>query len=174
MKAVSEWIWIIGGVMVGLAIFSFAYTNMIETNQVVIEQRSIEGFNEMKNIINNLCWSFSGNKRHYTLSLGESVEGIYAAKDRYEEYTKEQLMNKIISKERSEGEYICIKIQGKRLNCEKLDCKAVMPFMGSVPDEFSLSKLINRLTGTGSVSNYYLEFTRTPTNVTVDFSTAKT
>jgi len=48
-----------------------------------------------------------------------------------------------------------------------------MPFIGSVPEEFSLSALVNKLTGRGKVFDYYLEFERMKENVSVKFKIEK-
>ena len=170
MKAISQWVWIAGGVIAGLVIFSIAYQQIVQINLSVAEQRSLEQFSEMKNIINNLCWSFSGNKREYTVDLAKTVEGVYVALSPYEEYTSEQLINKITADppESTTGNFLCIKIKDKRLKCEELECNTTMPFIGSVPEGFSLSALINELMGRGKVFTYNLKFERMETNVTVE------
>lgn len=171
MKGISYWIWIAGGVIVGLIIFAIAYQQIVQIEKSIAEQRSLEHFSEVKNIIDNLCWSFVGNKREYTISLSEDVEGIYTTLNQSEEYKNEQLINKTISGENATGNFLCIKIADKRLKCEEMYCNATMPFMGSVPEEFSLSILINRLTGKGKISDYYLEFERMGNGVNVSLKT---
>lgn len=158
MKGISYWFWVIGGVIAGLIIFSIAYQQIMETNRITAEQRSLEQFAEIKNIVNNLCWEFSGNKREYTLSLSEMVDGVYVTFDMYSEYDKNSLVENIISEKNMTGNFLCMKISDKRVKCNELECNATMPFMGSVPEEYSLSALINKLTGKAKTFDYYLEF----------------
>jgi len=167
MKAVSEWFWMATGIIGGLIIFTMAYLQITEINKSATEQRSLEQFGEIKNIVDNLCWSNPGNKREYTVSLSENIEGIYVASSKYEEYEEKELMDMILSTEDSIGNYLCIKIKDKRLKCEELECDTTMPFIGSVPEEFSLSALVNKLTGRGKVFDYYLEFERMKDKVEV-------
>ena len=158
--SVSKWVWIIGGVVAGLIIFSIAYQQIVQINLSTAEQKSLEGYSGTKSIIDNLCWSFPGNKRKYTLNLGETVEGIYITASRYEEYESEELLNKILTKEESTGNFLCIKIKDKRLRCEELQCNATMPFLGAVPEEYSLIAFLSKLMGKGPVFVYDLNFER--------------
>jgi hypothetical protein len=160
------------GILVGLLILSLAVFQVYNTNQALNEQKSFEQFIKMKNIVNNLCWSFPGNVESYEISIAENVEGIYASKDRYTKYSEEEIREKILNKEYSSGNFICIKIKGKRLKCEEVDCNMEIPFIGSVPSKFSLSSLINKLLGKGEVSYYKLKFEKKETMVyvTVNFS----
>jgi hypothetical protein len=166
MKAIAEWMWIAAGVIAGLIIFSIAQNQIYQLNIATIEQRSLEQFYEVKNIIDNLCWSFVGNVREYTLNLGESVERIYASKDKYTQYKRDELIGKI-----SEGNFLCIKIKDKRLRCEELECNVTIPFLGSVPIQFSLSALVNRLLGKVETFTYELQFNRTEDLVKVNIKT---
>jgi hypothetical protein len=168
MKAIAEWIWIAAGVIAGLIIFSIAQNQIYQLNIATIEQRSLEQFYEVRNIINNLCWSFVGNTREYTLNLGESVEGIYASRDKYTEYKRDELIGSISKGKISEGNFLCIKIKNKRLKCEELECNATIPFVGSLPIEFSLSALVNKLLGKGETFTYELVFNRTVELVAVN------
>ena len=160
MKGVSYWFWIIGGVIGGLLIFTIAFQQLVGMKDTTIQQRTQEQFSQIKNIIDNLCWGSPGNKREYTISVSESVEGIYLAPSKYKEYETEELTDIILSEEYATGDYLCIKVKDKRLKCEELECDATMPFVGSVPEEFSLTALVNKLTGRGKFFDYPLEFER--------------
>ena len=167
MKAIANWFWIIGGLIAGLIAFTIAYQQIAEIIRTTAEQRSIEQFNEIKDIVNNLCWSSVENKREYKVNLGETIEGIYVAPSKYEEYDTKKLMDTILSSEDATGNYLCIKVKDKRLNCEKLECDVTMPFMGAVPEEFSLSALVSKLMGRGKTFDYPLEFERTVDKVNI-------
>lgn len=170
MKAVSEWFWLVAGIIGGLIIFTLAYQQIAEINKKNVEQRNLGQFTEIKNIIDNLCKSFAGNRREYSVSLSETVEGIYVAPSKYEEYGTVELVEKILKKEYGNGNYLCIKIKNKKLECEELNCNTNMPFMGAVPEKFSLSALVNNLMGRGKVFDYPLEFERRENNVFVEFT----
>jgi hypothetical protein len=167
MKGVSYWFWIVGGVIAGLVIFTIAYQQIVDINRTAVEHRNIEQFNEIGNIADNLCWSSSQNKRDYKVSLSENVGGIYVASDKYEEYYGEELLGKIISGDSGNGNYLCIKVKDKRLQCEELECNTTMPFIGAVPEEFSLSALVNNLIGRGKIYDYNLEFEKVGEDVNI-------
>jgi hypothetical protein len=170
MKAISEWFWVFAGILAGLIILSFAVYQIYNTNQAMSEQKTLEQFYKMKNIIDNLCWSFSGNVENYEINVAETIEGIYVSKDKYTQYSLEELRGKILNQEYSSGNYICIKIKNKRLRCEELYCDATMPFIGNIPSKFSLSSLINKILCKGEISVYKLKFEKTGTIVNITLS----
>lgn len=161
MKGVTEWIWLIAGIIAALIIFTMAMVLYQNTVRASIEKKSIEDFSKVVKIINNMCWEFEGNTREYTLELGETIQGIYAANMPHDKYEAAQLTNNIITGQQSSGNNLCLQIQNKKEQCEQLDCNVNFPFIGAVPEEFSLSVLINQLTGRGKIYNYYLQFVRT-------------
>ena len=112
---------------------------------------------------------FSGSVENYEINIAETVEGIYASKDKYTQYPQDELIVKILERELSFGDYLCIKIKGKRLRCEELECNTAIPFIGSLPFKFSLSSLINRLRGKGEVSIFSLRFEKTGMIVNITF-----
>lgn len=146
--------------MVAVIMFTISVMMIQSTINASIEKTSIEGFGEVVSRINFLCWSFEGNTREYDLKLGETIEGIYATADTHKEYASGELTGEIIAEENSFGDNLCIKIQNKMQTCEKLDCNATFPVVGSVPEKFSLSLLINQLTGRGKIFEYSLKFLR--------------
>ncbi|MEM5815037.1 MAG: hypothetical protein QXD89_00930, partial [Candidatus Aenigmatarchaeota archaeon] len=99
--------------------------------------------------------------------LGETIEGIYASESKYEEYNNEKLIKFIEEKINSTGYFLCIKIKGKRLKCEELDCNVSIPFLGSIPTKFSLQALVNQLLGRGKIFEYKLIIKREDKGVLV-------
>ena len=156
----SIWVWIIGGVIVGLLVFTMAYSHLTQTSKAMMERRSLEQYQELANQINELCWSFSQNKREYSIVLDDSVKGIYVAEDKYEEINETEHIEMIVNETESLGDYLCIEIEGKRKDCIKLDCKTQMPHLGAVPPEFSLSAMINQFMGHYYKFEYDLELMR--------------
>jgi len=170
MKALSEWFWVFAGILSGLIILSLAIYQIHNTNQAWNEQKTLEQFDKMKNIINNLCWTFTGNIEKYEISVAESVIGIYTSLDKYAQYSSEDLKSKVLNKDYSFGNYLCIKVENKRLRCEELYCNVTMPFIGNIPSKFSLSSLINRILGKGEISVYQLKLEKIGTIINVTIS----
>jgi len=167
MKALSEWFWVFAGILSGLIILSLAIYQIHNTNQAWSERKTLEQFDKMKDIINNLCWSFTGNVEKYEISLAESVIGIYASAEKYTQYSSEELKSRILNEDYSFGNYLCIKMENKRLRCEELYCNITMPFIGSLPSKFSLSSLINKILGKGEITIYQLKFEKSGAIVNV-------
>ena len=167
MKGISQWIWIVGSIISAVIIFTIAINQMLLANRSIIEQRSIDQFNEIASNLNNFCWEFAGRKGELTVNLGDMVEGIYAAETPNDKYEKEQLINNIILNKNSTGKYLCLKIEGKRFNCKQFECNVTFPFIGYVPEKFSLSALINSLMGKGKIYTYLITLWRTPDGIDV-------
>lgn len=158
--SVDIWVWIIGGIIAGFLIFIIAYSQLLQTSKSMAEQKSLEQYNELYNQINKLCWTFSGNVGDYSISIDESIRGIYLTEDKHIKINNTELVNKIIDEEISSGSYLCIKVEGKKASCEKLDCKAEIPYLGAVPIEFSLSALVDDIKGNYKKFRYDLRLTR--------------
>jgi hypothetical protein len=165
MKGISQWIWIVGSIISAVIIFTIVFNQMLLSNRTVIEQRSINQFDEIVSNLKNMCWESVGRKAELTVNLGDMVEGIYAAESAHTEYEKEQLINNIILNKNSTGKYLCLKIEDKRLDCKQFDCNVTFPFIGYVPEKFSLSALINSLVGKGKIYTYLLTLWRVPSGI---------
>jgi hypothetical protein len=168
MKGISYWFWVVAGIIAGLVIFTLAYQQISQMSIAATEQRSNEQFLEIRDIANNLCMSFSGNTRQYEVQWADTVNGVYAGVDKHQSFTKDVLVQSILLTKNSTGNFLCIDMQDKRLDCEEITCNITsMPFMGSVPEQFSLSSLISSLMGRGKVFNYRLNFERTAKGVEI-------
>jgi len=157
---ISVWIWIAGGVIAGLLIFTIANSYFARTTRTIAEQRSLEQHNELRTQINELCWSSSENKKQYTVNLDENVLGVYLTKDKYTEYNETQFVDFILNENVSSGNLLCMKMKNKRLICSPIDCSTRMTFLGAVPTEFSLSALINNIIGNPDSFEYRLNFSK--------------
>jgi len=170
---IESWVWIAIGFLAFIFLMFLAYSQFLQASYSISEERSIKNFEELISIINNLCLTFTGNKREYKLSIGEMIDGIYASLNDYTEYKKEDLVNKIVNEEYSFGNYFCIKIKDRRLRCEKLYCNTSIFFIGSVPEKFSLSALVNKFSGKGKIFEYELLLERERDFVNISKKTEK-
>jgi len=155
MKAVSYWFWIIGSVLIGLLVFALAVTQLMQTTTSVSEEKAIEEFESLHSQINDLCWSFAGNTREFTLTLGESM-AVYASEEKHPQISCEKLQSGI-----SEGNYTCIEIKNKRTQCLETYCNVSLPCITAKPATASLHSLIDRVLGKPVVFEYKLLLNRT-------------
>ncbi len=153
MKAVSYWLWIAGSVIAGLLVFAAGYKYMSSAWEENAELDALESFEGLVSTVNDLCWSFTGSKREYTLKIYENVLGIYASRSKHEKYKEEELKEKIKNKEISEGDYLCIQIKNKRLKCLHLECNVSLPYLGFLSEDESLQSFLNKLSGKGKFTS---------------------
>jgi hypothetical protein len=159
--SIPMWIWIGGGIVVGLILFTAAYSMLNQTTDALSAQKGTEPFDEIKNLAEeDLCYSSPGNQRTLSISLSESVLAIYASSSKYDNFSDSDYPNKIINEEISKGKYLCLKRKDYRLQCEELTCAVQMPYLGAVPEEQSLSAMISKLMGRHKTFSYQLEFTK--------------
>ena len=76
--SISIWIWIIGGVLAGFLIFTMAYSQLFSVSTKVTEQRTIEQCVNLKNEINDLCWSFRGSSKNFDIVIPSDLVYLYA------------------------------------------------------------------------------------------------
>jgi len=132
-----------------------------------IEERDLEQFDELKAMLNELCWDFPGTKREKSLSLGEEVIAIYASPDKYTQFEKQEFFRKIEDKEVSNGKFLCIKMEGRRLRCEEIECEFSMPFLGALPYQPSLRDVINKILSGGKTFTYFLSLEKKENGVEI-------
>lgn len=166
--SLPNWIWIAGGLIAGLLIFISAYQMLSDTTEVMSEQEALEPYNQIVSLVeDDLCYSAPGNKRYLDIELSESISAIYFTDDKYTKYTDDELLEKVLTEETTNGSLICLKQSGIRLECEELSCPVKMKIIGAVPTEESLSALIDRIFGRHETFSYNLVLERKSENVEV-------
>jgi len=128
---IENWVFIVAGFIAALVIFLSIYAYFLSFKEERKVEESLSNFENLVNIINDLCWSYTNNVRNYEIKLSKKVYGIYASENDYTEYKKDELESFIKDGKRSFGNYICIKMENMRLKCEKVYCNVSMIFMGA-------------------------------------------
>ncbi len=153
MKGISTWIWVIGGIIIGVILVSSffnVYVNLILERH---KQNSIEAFEDIVSTVNTLCAMNEGQKILKTLYFSDIVDGIYA-------YSDEGIVR---IGDKTYGDYICMNITND-IQCELLDCKSEMIF---ISNEGTLLSLVDKLMGRHGYREHKLEFSRTGDGVSI-------
>ena len=106
------------------------------------EKKSLEEFENLASKLNDFCLRIIGHEEPLKFEVGEEVVAIYATNSKYEEFGEEKLEEFVKESRESEGKFLCLKLRDRRLICKELNCNVSMPFLGYLPEEFSLSTLI--------------------------------
>jgi len=156
--SISIWIWIIGGVLAALLVFSMAYMYLVSISNQAVEQRFLEQYANLRAEINDLCWGFSGTYRDYRIELPEHVEVMYLTNDT--ETIVIDIDQKVRDKEMSIGSNLCMKFEERTMRCLVLDCEASMPYLGTPDPDESLFAFVNQLLTGYPVYEYEMNMTK--------------
>lgn len=164
-SSASMWIWIIGGILVGTIVFTVAYSQLMATSMKISEQRVLEQYGELGNRIDDLCWSFVGNKRSYTIVLNMETQLVYLSKS--EGWAPSNITELVRENDKSEGDKLCVLLKGSRPRCNDLECNATMTYIGSLPPKESLLAMVKQMAGSKPKYEYKLQLSKEDRNVKV-------
>ncbi|MEM5880145.1 MAG: hypothetical protein QXQ16_02560, partial [Candidatus Aenigmatarchaeota archaeon] len=104
-----------------ILLFTFVYLFGIYREE---ESRNkvFKSFYNLRNKIENMCWSFPFSQEDEKIILNENVRALFVYPI---SITKLDNLNDIKDKV-IEGEFLCIAYKDERIKCEKLSCNASM------------------------------------------------
>lgn len=143
---VSGWIWIIGGILIGIAIMVFGLTlaaNMFRTQD---ENAVIAQFEDLANRMSTVCNGGQGNADFKQLVIPDIGVAIYASGIYADPPLK--VSDLVSAGAESSGNYVCLKFLDKdRPACKQLECPANLTYMGSPALREDLTRTLSKLTG---------------------------
>jgi len=159
MKGISVWIWIIGGLIIGLVMF----TIFIQFLSYITRAREVESakatFQELAGNARSICQTIAGagsSKLEKTYVFPDAVSDLYSV-------NSTSKSTAVPSEPRSYGRYICMKIYEESI-CENIKCNVEMSNIKNVP---SLTTTINKIMGRIGTKEYQLGITKVSCGVSV-------
>ena len=152
LKGITVWIWIIGGLIVGLILF----TIFVQFISYIMRAREVESakstFQELANNARNICQTIAGaasSKLEKTFVFPDAVSDVYSV-------TSVSKSAEIQSEVRSYGRYLCMKIYEENV-CENIQCDVEMSNIKNIP---SLTTTINKILGKIGTKEYKLDIAK--------------
>lgn len=151
MKAISTWIWVVGGVVIAIVLLGLVLNIISNLTMQQHEQAADAEFSKMISNVNALCDSNEGQSTFSTVRMPDIVNRIYATKG-----------GEIQETERTYGNYLCMNIS--KPTCKKLDC---LVEMYRLERKETVIGLVDRLLGKRGYNEYELTFIRTRDGVSI-------
>ncbi|MEM5831054.1 MAG: hypothetical protein QXO40_02535 [Candidatus Aenigmatarchaeota archaeon] len=104
-----------------ILLFTFVYV-FSTYREEESRNKVFKSFYNLKNKIENMCWSFPFSQENEKIILNENVQALFVYPI---SITKLDNLNDIKDKI-IEGEFLCIAYKDERIKCEKLSCNTTM------------------------------------------------
>lgn len=124
---VAIWIWIIGGLIVGIMTLLAAYTNLSQVGTQTARQNVVSSFNDINSDIDFLCSQAPGARKTKDVSLRD-VRAIYASEDKSEPTS--EAPDLISEGETAQGQYTCLTFVSGHYGCVEHSCPVEMTWIG--------------------------------------------
>ncbi len=141
MKGVSNWIWVVGGVVISLIFFSFFVKVVSDITLENHRQSTMESFDMLVSKVNSFCETSGIGKMSETHSFSGLTKNLYASNDG-DDHTNDRGI--------SEGNNLCINFRDD-IDCRQLNCEIQLK---SEVEERSLLTLVNTISGKVRFKSY--------------------
>ncbi len=166
---VSIWIWISGGIIVGMITLSIAYKQLYGVTDSAVMYKVIEDFSTLGTKINSLCWSYEGTSTKIGIHLSSDVESLFVANEssldtlyfqKNRKEITEKLKNETIEGKENKGDVLCLKLQKRRARCIKLDCFAMSKTVGYINPKRSIFSALLKIKEKEQTPKYRIDLTK--------------
>ncbi len=124
---VSIWIWIIGGLVIGILTFTAAYYNLSEIGNQAYRQNVVTEFNNLNEDIGFICSQATGAQTSRKIKLRD-VRAIFASDTKGEPPATVPV--NISNQNISTGQNVCLTFVNDHYACEQQQCQVAMTFIG--------------------------------------------
>jgi len=154
MKGISEWMWLIGGVIVGIVMFMLFFQLMSYLTLSKAREDAKRTFEDMVGTLNAMCESKAGTQSSKKFLFPDSVSIVYSTSD----------PRKIIEKNnRTYGKFVCLKFQKEQV-CEGLKCEVEFH---PIRNKENILGIVDTLLGRSSSQEYLVKLTKTECGISV-------
>lgn len=155
MKGLSVWIWIIGGLIVGMVMFTMFIQLLSYINLSKDREFAKENFGVIVKAAQSVCESREGTIITKIVSFPELTKGVYSTNhSRY-----------FIETGRGLGRYICIQFEKETL-CEEIKCNVEMIV---IKPEKNLLNLVSRIVGESGYTDFTIKIIKNVCGVSILF-----
>jgi len=160
------WVYVFGGVLVGLLTLTLAYNLLHSSITYSQRQDALDQFNSFVASVERVCLQEKGNSESIRFSLPHGVRVIFATD---ETKVPPKVYEQIKNMEMSEGRKVCLQFKDEDfLRCYPegfFECKVRMPYLGVLPEKEDIFVAVNRILGKGKRRDYNLLIQKLAGNV---------
>jgi len=157
MKGISDWFWVIGGLIIAgiFMVMAFQFFGIITEQSS--KQSAITSYGNVGSWIQTVCINEKGYTVTKKITIPQSVIAIYAADGKNKPPVKIDTL--IHDKRTKTGNYYCMQfspINAEDPRCQKMDCDVNMTYIGSLPESMDVYSMVTRIFGGRPVFTYSL------------------
>ncbi|MFH1294732.1 MAG: hypothetical protein ABIH90_02205 [Candidatus Aenigmatarchaeota archaeon] len=153
---VSTWIWVVGGLIIGVSIILFATTMSAGFFRSYQENSMREKFLNLADRANAICSGGEGNTDYFKFVLSEVVRAVYPAKNKFER-PPDKVSELISGRESGEGNYICFSLfEQQEPSCKEISCPVEMEYIGTPSLKEDLFSILSKIRGEFPIYAYNL------------------
>jgi hypothetical protein len=160
----ADWLYIIGGIVIGMLVFVIAYNLVTVSIKQAQEQTFLTSFKDFYTDIENVCIQEINNYIITNIAIPTSVRVLYVTDDK--KNLLPTVVEKIKNKEMNRGRNLCMQFADEQsLRCQDLTCNTNMLYMGSLPENMDIKIMMRRILGQALVKEYSLLIVKTANGV---------
>jgi hypothetical protein len=153
---ISTWIWVVGGLIIGVSVILFATTMASGFFKSYQENAMREKFLNLADRINAICSGGEGNTDYFKFVVSDVVRAVYPAKNQFER-PPDKVSELITNRETGEGNHICFSLFEKQEpSCRETNCPLEMEYIGTPSLKEDLFTLLAKIRGEYPVYTYNL------------------
>lgn len=154
MKGIAVWVWVIGGIIVGLTLFASFFQVMSVIVASKENEAAKQSIDDIAGMASSFCELRSGSSTVKRFVLPNAADSVFASEDRKTASTRNNT---------NYGQYLCVKTSGlKETYCVKTDCEIELALNISPK---SVTSIFNRIVGRYDYTEYSLRILRTECGV---------
>ncbi len=155
----ANWLYVVGGIFIGLLVFTIAY-NLLTISMIQAQKQTVlTTFNDLQTDIENVCFQEMNNSVLTKITIPQSVRVLYVTDE-----IKTPLISvveKIKNSETAKEKNLCIQFNDEKiLRCKGLTCNTNMSYVGSLPEYMDIKAMVNKILGKAPFKDYNLRITK--------------
>jgi len=154
----ETWIYVIGGIIIGVIAFVIAYNLISSSLNYSQTQNFLSQLSSFYSDVNTACIQELNNSLVRKFSVPSAVRVVYATNNTVNALPK--VVDLIKNEQLSVGQNICLQFKNENyLRCypqppEKLLCTITMPYMGALPETEDIWMKVSKILGKSLTREY--------------------
>ena len=162
MKGISEWIWIILSVVLGLFTLVFGSIFILRQSEVSQKQLILDQYSDLGTRMRDVCLKGGiGRVMYFSIAVPENTRAIYVANES-DEAPPDKVSEDITKSHSHLGVYLCLQFFDENIpRCGIVGCDMKFTYIGTPSFKSTLQTIISTLSGQPPVNKFYLQINKT-------------
>lgn len=162
----DEIFYIIGGIVIGLLVFTIGYRLLTISINQAQEQNAVADFNKLYSNIQSVCLQELGNMMTTKIDIPYMVRVVYSTDDPFNPPVT--VVDIIKNNYNTTGKNICIQFKlEQKSRCMEVACNTSFPVIGALESYNDLQLMVNKILGRPLIKEYYLTINKTDFGINI-------